>query len=116
MIDRIEKIEGRWILQILICLNAREHRFSELRAAIPRISSNILTDRLRALERTGIVERYPLPPPALGQIYSLGAAAAGLEPILAALANWQAGSTIRPRLRSARTDDTPPKLGHSRRN
>jgi DNA-binding HxlR family transcriptional regulator len=102
MAGLIEKIEGRWTLQILLCLNAREHRFSELKAAIPRISSNILTDRLRALERAGIIGRHPLPPPALGQIYSLGPAAAGLEPSLDALARWQAGREMRPRRRIAR--------------
>ena len=90
MINLIEEIEGRWTLQILLRLHAREHRFSDLKAAIPRISSNILTDRLRALERADLVERHPLPPPAAGQVYLLGTAAAGLEPILDALAKWPA--------------------------
>jgi DNA-binding HxlR family transcriptional regulator len=114
MTDRIESLEGRWILQILLCLNAHEQRFSELRAAIPRISSNILTDRLRALERAGFVERHPLPPPALGQIYSLGTAAQGLEPILDELARWQAGSATRRSSRAARNDHSPAKMEHSR--
>jgi DNA-binding HxlR family transcriptional regulator len=106
MIDPIEKIEGRWTLQILLCLRARERRFSDLKAAIPGISSNILTDRLRALERSGIVARCPLPPPAAGQAYVLGAAVAGLEPILDALARWRARGTARPRVRAARSDHT----------
>ncbi|NML08046.1 helix-turn-helix domain-containing protein [Sphingomonas sp. G-3-2-10] len=114
MNDRIETLEGRWILQILLCLNAHAHRFSELRAAIPRISANILTDRLRALERTGLIERHPVPPPAPGQIYSLGTAAAELEPILDALARWQAGSTTRRPPRGAGNDHSPTEMEHSR--
>lgn len=36
----VRLIEGRWTLQILLCLNGGALRFSDLRAAIPRISSN----------------------------------------------------------------------------
>jgi DNA-binding HxlR family transcriptional regulator len=60
----VEKIEGRWTLQILLCLNGGEHRFSDLRTAIPRISSNVLTDRIRTLQTAGLVERRYVPPPA----------------------------------------------------
>jgi len=61
--DPLENVEGRWTLQILLRLGAGEHRFSDPRAAIPRISTNILTDRLRALESAGLVERHHLQPP-----------------------------------------------------
>lgn len=87
--DPVEAIEGRWILQILLCLNVREHRFSDLKAAIPRVSANILTDRLRALESAGLVERRHLPPPHASHIYMLADPAAGLRPALDELANWR---------------------------
>ncbi len=88
--DPLEPIEGRWTLQILLCLATREHRFADLRAAIPRISANILTDRLRTLECAGLVERGSLPPPHAIQVYMLTELAAGLRPALGALARWRA--------------------------
>jgi DNA-binding HxlR family transcriptional regulator len=93
----VEKIEGRWTLQILLCLRGGALRFSDLRTAIPRISSNVLTDRIRALETAGLVERRCLPPPAAKQLYALTSSAAGLKPALDALATWQTDAPdIRP--------------------
>ena len=86
----LEAIEGRWTLHILLCLKKGPHRFSDLKEAIPRISSNILTDRIRGLERAGLVERHYLPPPSASHVYQLAAAAEGLKPALDALASWQA--------------------------
>jgi DNA-binding HxlR family transcriptional regulator len=94
--DPLEKIEGRWTLQILLRLNTGEHRFSDLRSAIPRVSANILTDRLRALERAGLVERHHLPPPHACQIYMLADLAAGLRPALDALSRWCAETRAAP--------------------
>jgi DNA-binding HxlR family transcriptional regulator len=85
-----QRIEGRWILRILLCLNKGEQRFSDLREAIPPISASVLTDRIRGLERAGLVERRYLPPPFASQVYGLTAAAAGLRPALNALASWRA--------------------------
>jgi DNA-binding HxlR family transcriptional regulator len=90
----LRRIEGRWILQILVCLNRGEHRFSDLREAIPRISASVLTERIRGLERAGLVERRYLPPPYASQVYGMTASAAGLKPALDALANWQAGHGV----------------------
>ncbi|WP_231478263.1 winged helix-turn-helix transcriptional regulator [Sphingomonas sp. UNC305MFCol5.2] len=69
--DPLENVEGRWTLQILLRLGAGEHRFSDPRAAIPRISTNILTDRLRALESGELVEQHHLQPPHASQVYLL---------------------------------------------
>ena len=85
----LRTIEGRWILRILLCLNRGEQRFSDLREAIPPISASVLTDRIRGLERAGLVERRYLPPPYASQVYRLTASASGLRPALDALASWQ---------------------------
>lgn len=87
--DPLDWIEGRWVLDILLCLNEHERRFTDLRTAIPRVSANILTDRLRALENTGLVERRCLPPPYASQVYALAEPADGLRPTLDALAHWR---------------------------
>jgi len=67
----------------------REHRFSDVKAAIPRVSATALTDRLRALENAGLVERHYLPPPSPSKTYRLAEPAHGLRPALDALANWR---------------------------
>jgi DNA-binding HxlR family transcriptional regulator len=91
--DPLEPLEGRWTLRILVCLNAGEHRFADLRSAIPRVSANILTDRLRALECAGLVERRYLPPPHASHVYMLTDVAASLKPVLDALARWRASQS-----------------------
>ena len=85
----LKPIEGRWILQILLCLNRGDHRFSDLRKAISPISPSVLTERIRGLERAGLVERRYLPPPFASQVYGLAACAAGLRPALDALTSGQ---------------------------
>lgn len=86
----LEKLQGRWTLRILLCVNAGAHRFVDLRAAIPQVSANVLTQRLRDLESAGLIERQYLPPPVARHVYVLAAEAAGLKPALDALADWQA--------------------------
>lgn len=86
--DPLETVEGRWILRILLRLNNGEHRFSDLKSALPRISSNVLTERIRALERAGLIERRFLPPPAASQVYALTSLGARLRPALEAIESW----------------------------
>jgi DNA-binding HxlR family transcriptional regulator len=50
----------------------------------------VLTERIRALESAGLVERRYLPPPAASQVYAPTPAALALKPALDALARWQA--------------------------
>jgi len=87
----VAELEGRWTLQILLCLKGGELRFTDLRTAIPHISSNVLADRMRGLQAAGLVERHYLPPPTARHLYALGPAAAGLKPALDALASWRNG-------------------------
>lgn len=49
----------RWTPLILRELLMGSHRFSEIEAGVPRISKSLLTQRLRFLERAGLVERRP---------------------------------------------------------
>ena len=51
-------LTGTWTLQILWVLRDRGSiRFGELKRAISGISAKVLTDRLRMLEETGLVDR-----------------------------------------------------------
>jgi DNA-binding HxlR family transcriptional regulator len=103
--DLIGELQGRWTLQILLCLNAGTQRFSDLRAAIPEVAANILTRRLRALESAGLVDRQYLPPPAARQVYALGTEAAGLRAVLDALENWRANPTAQSTVARAPTQE-----------
>ena len=57
LIGVLELFCGKWTHVILMVLHEKSHRFGELKNAIPRISTKMLTQSLRALERNGIVTR-----------------------------------------------------------
>ena len=80
-------------------------RFSELRADLPGISANVLTQRLTDLEKRGLVVKKRLPPPASVQVYEATPWGLEAEPIVQALGRWAA--------RSPRHDPTLPISGVS---
>ena len=51
----------RWTPLIVRNLHVGAHTFGEIEAGCPRISTTLLAQRLRALERAGVVERRPSP-------------------------------------------------------
>jgi DNA-binding HxlR family transcriptional regulator len=63
-------------------------RFTDLRAGLPHVSPDVLSQRLRDLEAAGILEHYKLPPPASAQVYALTARGRDLEPVALALGRW----------------------------
>ena len=65
----LELIGERWALLVLRELLLGPRRFSGLRADLPAISANVLTQRLTELESRGLVRRRKLPPPASVQVY-----------------------------------------------
>jgi DNA-binding HxlR family transcriptional regulator/putative sterol carrier protein len=72
-------------------------RFTDLRAGIPDISPNVLGQRLRELEESGIVRRRKLAPPAGVQVYELTEWGRELEPAVLALGRWATASPSFPR-------------------
>src|SRR3954451_10794769 len=88
----LELLGERWAMLVLRELAFGPRRFSELKADLPGISANVLTQRLTELEKRGIVRRTMLPPPASVQVYE--ATPWGLEasPLIAALGKWAARS------------------------
>lgn len=84
----LELIGERWALLVLRELMFGPRRFSELKSDLPRISANVLTQRLGDLEKRGLVRRTRLPPPASVQVYE--ATEWGLEaaPVLRQLGRW----------------------------
>ena len=88
----MELLGERWAMLVLRELAYGPRRFSELRADLPGISANVLTQRLAELEARKLVRRLRLPPPASVQVYE--ATEWGLEaiPMIASLGRWAARS------------------------
>lgn len=84
----LDQIGDRWVLLIIRELLIRPSRFSDLRAGLAGIASNLLTERLRTLEETGIIERAQLPPPAASAVYRLTDRGQELLPVVVSLARW----------------------------
>ncbi len=87
----------RWALLVVRELLLGPKRFTDLRAGIPDISPNVLGQRLRELEESGIVRRRKLAPPAAVQVYELTEWGRQLEPAVLALGRWASGSPSFPR-------------------
>lgn len=88
----LELVGERWALLVLRELMLGPKRFSDLRAGLPGISANVLTQRLEGLEAVGLLHRRRLPPPASAQVYELTAWGEECEPVLCAMGRWAARS------------------------
>src|ERR671919_409087 len=88
----MDLVGERWALLVMRELMLGPKRFSDLRADLPGISANVLTQRLEGLEAAGIVVRRKLPPPASSQVYELTRWGYESEPIFQALGRWAARS------------------------
>jgi DNA-binding HxlR family transcriptional regulator len=67
----LDVLGDRWTLLIVRELMLGPRRFTDLIDGLPGVSRNLLTERLRALERDRVVTRGQLPPPAARQVYEL---------------------------------------------
>jgi DNA-binding HxlR family transcriptional regulator len=85
----VDLVFSRWTTPILWALNEfGRQRFVELERRIPTITPKVLTQRLRQLERDGLVTRTyhaEVPPRVEYEISDLGRS---LEPIFANLNQW----------------------------
>jgi DNA-binding HxlR family transcriptional regulator len=85
----VDIVFSRWTTPILWQLNAHgRQRFSDLRDLVDGITAKVLTQRLRQLERDGLVARTmhaEIPPRVEYEITDLGRS---LAPVFSALVNW----------------------------
>jgi len=86
----LERVGDRWSLLVVEALLDAPRRFNELQAAVAGIAPNILAERLRRLEREGVVLARPYQerPPRMD--YALTAAGRDLAGALRLLADWGA--------------------------
>ena len=93
----LDLVGERWALLVVRELLLGPKRFTDLRTGLPGASPNVLAQRLRELERTGVVRRRKLPPPAASRVYELTDWGMELEPVITQLGRWGARSPSRPR-------------------
>lgn len=82
-----EVLTERWTLLVLRELLMGSTRFNELQRGVPRMSSSLLSKRLRELERSGLITREPLQGER-GHAYRLTPAGEALGPLVVQLGNW----------------------------
>ncbi|MCI3151261.1 helix-turn-helix domain-containing protein [Streptomyces werraensis] len=84
----LDRVAGKWSVQILVAAARGPIRFTELERGIEGISRRMLTLTLRQLERDGLVSRtvHPTVPPKVE--YALTPAAEELYETLLRLTDW----------------------------
>jgi DNA-binding HxlR family transcriptional regulator len=95
----LELVGDRWALLVVRELLLGPKRFTDLRASLPKISANVLTQRLEELVHAGIARSRKLPAPAFVAVYELTDWGLELEPVIVAVGRWAARS---PYLRKGR--------------
>jgi DNA-binding HxlR family transcriptional regulator len=84
----LEFVGERWSLLIMRELMFGARRFGEIKANLPGISANVLTQRLEGLEEAGILVRRKLPSPASVQVYEMTPWGLEAEPIFMEMGRW----------------------------
>jgi len=85
----LDVVGDRWTLLIVREMMLRgSARYTDIREGLPGIATNLLADRLRGLEREGLVARRQAPPPVAATLFELTDRGRELEPVLDALGRW----------------------------
>jgi len=86
----LDVIGDRWSLLIVRELLARPCRYTDLRAGLPGITSNLLAERLRQLESDAVIEREAATPPVATAVYRLTDRGRALHRVIRELGRWGA--------------------------
>jgi len=81
-------LSRKWTLRIVVALSSGVKRRSELSRLLPGVTQKVLTETLREMERTGMIERvvYPTVPPQVE--YRLTMVGSGLLRLSSEFATW----------------------------
>jgi DNA-binding HxlR family transcriptional regulator len=85
----LDVVGDRWTLLIVreLALRGRS-RYTDLRNGLPGIATNLLAERLRELERAGVIAREDAPPPIATTLFRLTPRGEQLRPVLDGLFRW----------------------------
>jgi len=97
----LERIGERWALLVVDALLEGPKRFSDLEETVPGIASNILSQRLKHLEREALLVARPYQKRPVRFSYELTAAGRELAGALRLLAQWGARGSGEAALRHA---------------
>ena len=84
----LDLVGERWALLVVRELLLGPKRFTDLRAGLPQVGPDVLSQRLRELEAAGLVRKRSLDPPAPARVYELTARGALLEPVILELGRF----------------------------
>ena len=84
----LDVVGERWTLLIVRDLLFGPLRFTDLRDGLPGLAPNLLSDRLRWLVGSGLVEQRELPPPAARTVYTLTPRGRDLGPVVHELSRF----------------------------
>ena len=107
--EALARVGDRWTLLVVEALLPGPLRFNDLLSQIPGIAANILSDRLKRLERDGLLVARPYSQRPPRADYQLTAEGTDLAGALRLLAHWGAGTPTRTTPRA-----TPPAAPRSR--
>jgi DNA-binding HxlR family transcriptional regulator len=86
--EALMAVGDRWTLLVVEALLDGPSRFNDLQEAVPGIAPNILSDRLRKLEREGLAVAQPYSERPPRYVYELTSAGTELAGALRLLADW----------------------------
>lgn len=87
----LDVVGDRWVLLIVReLISSGPSRYTDLLKGLPGIATNLLADRLRDMEKAGLVRREEAPPPVATTLFHLTERGKTLNPILEELGRWGA--------------------------
>ena len=93
----LDVVGDRWTLLIVRELVTQgPSRYTDLRAGLPGIASNLLATRLRELEAAGLITRTAAPPPIATTLFELTDRGRALKDVLYALGRWGVDLMVSP--------------------
>lgn len=90
----LDHVGERWALLVVRELQLGPKRFTDLRTGLQGASQNVLSQRLRELEDSGVIRQRRLGPPAPAGVYELTEWGQDLLPVIAALGAWGSRAPI----------------------
>ena len=95
--EAVSRVGDRWTLLVIDALLAGPRRFGDLQEGVPGVATNVLSSRLKQLERNGLVVARPYSQRPLRVEYQLTALGQELAGALRLLASWGTGDDAHPR-------------------
>ena len=107
----LTRIADKWSMFVIIALQERVLRFSELRRRIDGITAKMLTQTLRGLERDGLVTRTAYPTVPVTVEYELTPLGRSLADAVATIRGWALAHIGEVEAARDRYDAQPPPSG-----